>query len=361
MSTQLDQAFTLTGSTCLLLIGVPGNILIIWTYLSVKRLQTHQNIFIVSLAVTDAILIGYLLPFNMVHTVERRCVLSRAMCVFNAFVAHVCFTSGVQTIMHISINRYVKICRTVELYIRIYTKKNILYILLSCWLMGPLFSIPLWKNNEDYFVYDSSLQMCIFSRFGHRSYTMIYQAICLGIPIIVTTVCYVKIQRHIWVTKRQISRHWNNGLAQQRFFQDLRSTKSHAIIFIAYLIFYLPFGVIATITNSIEDTPNSVHAMSIYFCYVNSTINCLIYGALNRNIRRAYSEALSCSQTKEAQIHRTASTRISSESSQRVNPLTIGPGFRGISSLTISENTEIQTIPSTPCIVERISQKETFV
>ncbi|XP_021363988.1 melatonin receptor type 1A-A-like [Mizuhopecten yessoensis] len=220
------------------------------------------------------------------------------MCLLNGIIAHICFSTSVQTIMVIAINRFVKICCTTK-YDMIFDNRKMVLILVYTYSVGPIFLVPLLVMGDSQLVYDATLQMCIFDRYGNWRCTTIYQTLCLALPILITAYCYCSVYRTVMKTRSQVmQRFWNNGLQKRRIQHELVVTRSQFAIFIAYLVLYIPFGVTAVFVTDRLSVPVSLHAAGIYLCYLNSCINGLIYGLLNKNIQQAYREALPCFRRK---------------------------------------------------------------
>ena len=308
-NSEILRPVLLIGMSLTLVIGIPGNCLIFWTFVVVKRFRTHHNMFVASLAATDTVLIGYLLPQSMAFITEQSLTISSGLCKANALVAHICFTSGVQTVMHIAINRFVKICCSTVLYSKVYSSRNMALILFTCWIMGFVFWLPLlWV--DDSLIYDASLHICVYDRYNNRGYSFIYLVICLAVPTAITTGCYVKILAHVSTTRQRLIQQWNNGLARARTQNDMRTTKAHITVFAAYMIIYMPFGVTSTCFSSHDSVPSVVHSVAMFLCYINSAINSIIYGVMNKSMRKCFKEALCAWSVRKTQVTPTVTSQV---------------------------------------------------
>lgn len=282
--------FLIVGSL-LYVIGVGGNSLIIWTLFRIKRLRIVQNVFVVMLAGVDLLIIGYLLPQAMLSLISNQEPFSKGFCIFNAIFGHLLFTTCLQLIMCIAICRYVRICHS-AMFDRIYTHRNALAICGICfgyWLLSvfPTFALT------NPFIFEEQMHLCIFNRFENKIYTYMYIVFCLLLPVSVASFCYTNIYIYVRTAKLKLYRKWNNGLARQRVMHELTVTRTQFAIFVAYLIFYVPFG-ISTIIDSRSNSFSWINTMGIYMGFANSCINSLLYGVMNSNIRKAYSEAIPC-------------------------------------------------------------------
>jgi len=122
-----------------------------------------------------------------------------------------------------------------------------------------------------------------------------------------TSLCYVQIYRYVMKARNQMHKHWNNGLARQKLTYEETLAKIQFSVFIVYMFLYFPFGITAMGGGQRSDYPEIFHTLAIYMCYSNSCINCIVYGVLNKNMRRSYKQALPCINRKNsAKVHPTS-------------------------------------------------------
>jgi hypothetical protein len=282
----------------LLICGIPSNTLFLWTLLKIKRLRVIHNAFVGNLAVSDFIITTYLLPFNLVFLFNKDAKIPDVLCRINGSIAHVVFSSSVISVTTIAIHRYFKICHY-KLCQRIYTKTTVCAIIAAVWSIGILFAVPLfWMENS--LIFDPTFQMCIFNRYVSQTYSIFYLFACLFAPISITMVCYCKIYTYVVRHKRRLLA-WNRGIGQARFRNDVRSTKSTFVVFVVYLALYSLFGVVATLFNKHSQVPTEIHSTSIYMAFANSCVNAFIYGFMNKDVLKAYKEALQCRRSRRIQ------------------------------------------------------------
>jgi hypothetical protein len=97
-----------------------------------------------------------------------------------------------------------------------------------------------------------------------------------------------------------------NGLARQKMKYEETLTMTQFSVFIVYMFLYFPFGITA-IGGQRSDYPDIFHTVAIYMCYSNSCFNCILYGVLNKNMRRSYRQALPCINRKySVKVHPTS-------------------------------------------------------
>lgn len=292
----------ITVGFLLYVVGISGNSLIIWTFIRIKRLRIVQNVFVILLAVVDLLIIGYMLPNATIALIWNRKPVSREVCIFNAIIGHLLFTSCLQYITCIAVSRYVRICHSKK-FDRIYTQRNVSLICIFCFLYWCISVFPLLSLKKP-LIFEKDMHVCIFNRFENKIYTNLYTTFCLIIPIGLTAFCYIKIYIYVRTAKLKMYKKWNNGLARQRILHELIVTRCQFAIFAAYLIFYLPFGISTTIGFISGIDISWLNTFGMYLGFANSCINSILYGAMNRNIKQAYFESLCClNKNKHVRIH----------------------------------------------------------
>ncbi|XP_061194306.1 melatonin receptor type 1B-like [Saccostrea echinata] len=275
----------------LLVCGIPSNTLFLWTFLRIKRLRQIHNAFVGNLAMADFLITTYLLPFNLVFLLNKDIRIPDWLCHLNGTFAHVVFSTSVISVSTIAVHRYVKICHF-NLCAQIYTRSSVSVMIASVWIIGILFALPLLCM-EHSLIFDPTLQMCIFNRYVNQSYSICYMLVCLFAPVGITMICYFKIFAYVRRHKQKLL-SWNNGIGQQRFKNDVRSTKSTFVVFVLYLLLYSLFGILAMFFKKHSQISPELHAISIYLAFANSCVNTFIYGFMNKRVLSAYKEALSC-------------------------------------------------------------------
>ena len=340
----VTRVTTLVFCFLLYISGITGNTLILWTYIKIKHLRTRQNMFVAFLSIVDLLIIGYLLPFNMYVMFVNDGIYNTFLCKFNALICHILFACSVQYIMYIALTRFCKICYGSR-FNQIFTTRHILLLAISSFVIGLLFGIPILPY-DNLLKFDRTLHLCIFNRYGQAVYSFLYMGVCLVLPISITTFCYVKIYCHVRKSKLMLYQHWTNPLARKRLMNELSQTRAQFAVFVAYMVLYLPFGITAMSAQfgaTIDDYADEFHAIAMYTCFLNSCINSLLYGAFNRNMRKAYLQSLAC-----FQIIRNSDNALSDSNEQSSGLITNNDNTNSIrlkeNSLTIEGHSQtIQT------------------
>lgn len=276
--------------------GTVGNILIMWTIARTKRLRTIQNMMVLVLAVFDFLICGYLIPFSMYVLISNR-EPDKQHCRFQAVINNFLFSSSVMIILLIALSRYFKICQF-QRYRNIFNMKTVIAAVVFSCIVGVAFTIPLLYS-DDFWLFERSMHACIFNRYVSVTYSVVCTCTLVGIPTGLTTFCYVQIYRYVTKARKQLHTHEDNGLAAKKLTYEEMVAKTQFSVFVVYMFMYFPFGIL-TIGGQRSNYPDGVHTMAVYMCYFNSCINCILYGVLNKNMRKAYLESMPCISCKSA-------------------------------------------------------------
>ena len=219
------------GYTLLALVGSFGNTLLLISICSSRSLRTTANMFIVNLAVADLVVSG--LVDSMVVTsalVGRKYFLERwVLCEFlGAVCCTGCFLSVI-TVMAISINRYVCICKN-QRYLQVFSKWKTCLMIALLWLIASFASISMGLGWGRY-VYDMKYMACLGDRLASDSFAYTLLVVYICIPLSVATTCYTLIFLKVRESKRKVEAFKANGST------SMKSTKMSTEIRLAKTLF----------------------------------------------------------------------------------------------------------------------------
>lgn len=186
------------------LIGVIGNILVIYVVLSSTKMKTPINYYLVSLSLADLlVMLCATAPFFAeLFLVVERWVLSRPMCPILVSLQYLSANASALSIMAFSVERYQAVCHPIKSKVSSKgqrAKRIILGVWSFCivynsmWLYLTSTSIHPLRTGE-------CIVICHFS-FKRSTYATIYMLdlICFYcIPLLITCVLYILIARAIF-------------------------------------------------------------------------------------------------------------------------------------------------------------------
>uniref|UniRef100_A0A669E1M3 Leukotriene B4 receptor 1 n=1 Tax=Oreochromis niloticus TaxID=8128 RepID=A0A669E1M3_ORENI len=252
--------FTAIGALILslvFLLGVPGNLFIVWSILARTRQRSVTTLLILNLACADGFLMA-LTIFFIIYLVMQTWVFGNAMCKIVFYLCNSNMYASIVLITLMSVNRLLAIVFPHTLY-RLITRKVVRRMILGTWVFVMVISIPslVFRRIRQDFV-----------RFQYTTETV--AGFIIPYAIIITS--------YVLILKR---------LRETRFQRNFRSEKLILAIVIMFGLFWLPYHVVNMIqvckgifsTNNPITTSNlfSTRAVTSTLAFMSSCANPVLY------------------------------------------------------------------------------------
>ncbi|KAK9956864.1 hypothetical protein ABG768_014571 [Culter alburnus] len=284
---------------------VCGNLLVIIAIIHFKQLHTPTNYLILSLAVADLLMGGFVMPPSMLRSVETCWYLGDMFCKIHSSVDIMLCITSLLHISFISIDRYYAVCHPLQ-YRNIITPPISLIMISLSWGLAAFvgFAMVFLELNilgaeEFYFDNIACKGACII--FQTRAASTTSSILAFGLPSIITVSIYLKI---LLVARRQSksiqhSAHMakktrinkTEGKATKTLaiiMGNLRCTKTLAIIMGVFFVSVSPFFFCNLIDSFLDHTiPPAVFDVLVWIGYLNSLCNPFVYAFFYRWFRKA--------------------------------------------------------------------------
>ena len=148
---QIEENIIISIFAIVIILGIFGNLLVIWTILFNKPMRTSNNLIIFNLAISDLILCFFSIPFNVYKTLRHTWIFGDFLCRLTPFFQATNVFVSSMSITAIALDRYIHIVCAVRL--RQSSSKSILrtyYSMTICvliWLFAFMLSSPLFIYN----------------------------------------------------------------------------------------------------------------------------------------------------------------------------------------------------------------------
>ncbi|XP_035660529.1 melatonin receptor type 1B-A-like [Branchiostoma floridae] len=285
------------GSTVLLVVlitgGTFGNCLIISAVYTTPSLRTVSNIFIVNLAVADLMVSSIVDTFNIVGILDQRFLQDHP--VVCEVVGVICMTScicSLYSVSNISINRLLFVVKP-HWHSSVYTKPKTLMIVAVSWFYSFLFDLPLllgWGRHS----YDIKTMGCTYDRTHTFSYTLFLVIAGISLPLAVVVCSYSKIFYHVHQSKVRVAVHLANpkgNMNNNVNYEEIRLIKTLVAVCVMFYICWLPYAVVV-LADFDDHWPRAVHFMATIMAHGSSSVNCLVYGFMNKKFKTAFRKLL---------------------------------------------------------------------
>ncbi|XP_030830185.1 5-hydroxytryptamine receptor 2B-like [Strongylocentrotus purpuratus] len=197
-----NQRIAIAVILCIVfLVGSIGNTLVITAVVLSRKLRSSTNWFIVNLGCSD-LLTCLCLPFNVVASVSDGWPLPGWICAANSAVMWVCLGASVTTLAFIAFNRWYLLTKSGTQFQKLYTTRNICFMLLSAWMYPALLVLVPHFAGLGRLGYSHKFKACGQDNSIPTSFLYSLTAgACAIIPVfIVTVVIYVRI--YIFVSRQ---------------------------------------------------------------------------------------------------------------------------------------------------------------
>ena len=272
------------------IIGLLGNIFVLIIVHEVKNKKTIHGIFVTSLAVADLVLLCFDSPATIL---SRLHITSDTFnCRIHLTAVTTGYNTGLFTITSMAIHR----CHIVTHPWRRKLKRKGAIIWVSLiWLAAfilviPLIvvNIPVEKGCEE-----------VWPSLGHRqAYTASLMTVQYILPLIITTICYIK----IWVFLRRRPRPVmpRSSLTSDSLTPEEENSresavilKTVAVIVLLFLVLLLPTQVAWMLLDFRNVSYKELWFASEILTRLHSCLNPVVYGVMNKRYRHSYIRLLS--------------------------------------------------------------------
>ncbi|KAK6489791.1 trace amine-associated receptor 1-like [Huso huso] len=277
-----------------ILVTVCGNLLVITSIAHFKQLHTSTNYLILSLAVCDFLLGGFIMPCSAIRSVEGCWYLGDFFCKIHTSTDIMLSTASIFHLSFISIDRYFAVCQPLRYRTKI-TPVTILIMIIISWVVPGIFAFGMVfldfsiKGIEDFYYEQVDCVGGCFVIFSKAS-GVVTSMISFFIPGFIMLGIYLKVYLVARKQARSIKDvlhqfHTDTGISRQR---ERKAAKTLGIVMGVFLICWSPFFVCNIMDPFINySTPPMLVDALVWFGYLNSTFNPLVYAFFYTWFRKA--------------------------------------------------------------------------
>lgn len=285
---------TIFAAICCVLfviVGTLGNLVTILALWRCKKLRNNATTsFIFSLCFADFLFCTVNMPLTVSRYIHEAWIFGDTLCTLFPLFFYGNVGVSLMSMTAITINRYVLIAHH-HRYDRIYQPRNIALMIAFVWAFSFAILIPPLIRSWGQFGYSPETFSCTILRLNGRSPKKFLFLFGFLLPCIVIVLSYSCIFYRVRQSHRNLAAYSvKEGNSNKKFTEDVRLTRLMLIIFVTFIVCFLPLMV----TNVFDDgfTYPAVHVLASVLSYASSCINPLIYAMLNRQYRHAYGRVL---------------------------------------------------------------------
>ncbi|XP_030043289.1 lysophosphatidic acid receptor 6 isoform X1 [Microcaecilia unicolor] len=225
------------------ILGLAGNLLALWYFISTKTATTPANIFMVNLATIDLIFV-LTLPYKIVyHAQDNNWIFGEAMCKITGSLFFANLYGSTLFLTCICIDRYIAVVhpiKSLKLKKPVYriVTSVVIWLILAAAIMYLTFRGPLTSTFENG-------NVACLENFSSESWkgrisgvSLFAAVIGFFIPLMVIIICYPLIARKLLV---------NTGPRRSSSMIKKKALRTILVVFVVFLICFVPYHVIQLI------------------------------------------------------------------------------------------------------------------
>ena len=288
-----------------------GNTLILASLYRFTCLHTKTNVFVLNLAIADLFLAVFAMPFTLVSSIKYEWIFGNAMCQIVGVLNSLFCEASIMTLTFVSLERFTAIVYPLK-YETLITPKRVKIVIGYIWLQAVLCACSTFVFAKFTFLKFESI--CTVDWGRNVAYTLVFVIVFLYVPFLVTAVLYciilktaIKQRRRIEVIKvgeittesgsqRSAQNGLNRGLnSAKKTTKEHKATVMIAIVVGTFCICWFPHSIgVFCLLDPKCNLSDSFYVLTTWLAMLNSAMNSLIYGLMNRSFRRAFKSVLFC-------------------------------------------------------------------
>ncbi|XP_030644726.1 opioid receptor, delta 1a [Chanos chanos] len=269
-------------------VGLLGNILVMYGVVRYTKMKTATNIYIFNLALADALATSTL-PFQSAKYLMNTWPFGELMCKVVIAIDYYNMFTSIFTLTMMSVDRYIAVCHPVRaLEFRTPLKAKIINV--CVWILSSAIGVPIMIMAVTK-VTDQGKTFCMLKFPDPDWYWDTVTKICVFIfafvvPVLVITICY-----GLMILRLRSVRLLSGSKEKDRNMR--RITRMVLVVVAAFIICWTPIHIFIIIKTLVDiDQKNPFVIASWHLCialgYTNSSLNPVLYAFLDENFKRCF-------------------------------------------------------------------------
>ncbi|XP_068594934.1 opsin 4xb [Brachionichthys hirsutus] len=285
------------------ILGVAGNVLVMFAFYSNKKLRNLPNYLIMNLAVSDFLMAFTQSPIFFINCVYKEWIFGEMGCKMYAFCGALFGIASMMNLLAISIDRYVVITKPLQA-LHWSSKRRTALAILMVWLYSLAWSLaPLigWSS----YIPEGLMTSCTWDyvtyTLANRSYTMMLCCFVFFIPLGIISYCYIFMFVAIRKTGRQVERLGTqvrkSALIEQKSIRsEWKLAKIAFVVIVVYVLSWSPYACVTLISwaghaNILSPYSKAVPAI---IAKASTIYNPFIYAIIHNKYRKTLAESFPC-------------------------------------------------------------------
>ncbi|XP_061574202.1 thyrotropin-releasing hormone receptor [Cololabis saira] len=296
--------------------GIVGNVMVILVVLTTRHMRTPTNIYLVSLAAADLMVLTAAGLPNLTDALRGQWVFGWAGCLGITYFQYLGINASSCSITAFTVERYIAICHPIRAQF-LCTLSRAKRIILLVWSVTSLYCV-LWLFLSDTreLVFSNAVLLTCAYKVSRTYYLPIYFtdfAVFYVLPLLLATVLYGLIARILFLNPlpsdpKSGSQKWKREASQGgRMVSSSSSssstaasrrqvTKMLAVVVVLFALLWMPYRTLVVVNSFLDKA--YLDNWFLLFCrlciYLNSAINPVIYNVMSQKFRTAFKKLCHC-------------------------------------------------------------------
>ncbi|EDO38513.1 predicted protein, partial [Nematostella vectensis] len=273
------------------LVGLIGNILVLWIVKKKRNEGKVIYLFIGALAVTDVSLLAVYPLFAFPVLVLGKWPFSDFFCQFYGFYISCLVSASLLLMAFTAINRYFLVVRT-NYYRRLFTSMRTRFLICGALVLACIVPISYLASGEKY-LFNPGKGFC-FQKTNLKPASLLIYFSC-SCSMLVLTTCYIKIFRKIHNHQARVTAlQQNTNSISGPTVQNVKVTRTLFLTVLGFVCCWTPVIVmdIIDMSRGLFSLPRELYFLYSFLATLSSVINPFIYGVINPMFREEYKKIL---------------------------------------------------------------------
>uniref|UniRef100_A0A673LCZ1 G protein-coupled receptor 101 n=1 Tax=Sinocyclocheilus rhinocerous TaxID=307959 RepID=A0A673LCZ1_9TELE len=270
-----------------------GNVVVLLVFQRKPQLLHVANRFVLNLLLADLLQTVLVMPFAITATVPEVWPLDARLCQALVVLMHLFAFAGVNTIIVVSVDRYLAIIHPLSYPTRMTPHLGTNLIALT-WLLSVLQSTPPlygWGTIE----FDRRHKACTVVWSSSYSYSALVSALSFWLPVVIMLCCYWMVFRAARRPQRHpqpegpFSASYPIRTRHRRFHYHCKAARVVFVIMASYVLSMGPYSILSTISiYSSAAVPSWLASMALILFFLQCCLHPYIYGYMHRSVRKEF-------------------------------------------------------------------------
>ena len=272
-----------------------GNLLLCLAFYRNRRLRTITNIYVLSLAVADIMASTFVLPVSTVASAYRAWPFNFDFCQFSGVLSYLLGTTSINILALTAVNRYICIVKP-HLYPTLFTRKKTLFSIPLVLLLTLTASLTATLATPMVFQWYPLYLACEVTgleiQAGVSKSTVVFVGLAMSLIIFCYGSVYRTIKRHNFVVNPSLQDIASQATVSPH---EIQASRVLLATVIGFGVCWIPVTVVRILNRDAGSAMSSYWlSFSALFVAFSSWINPVIYGVMNRAMRKEFLKLLHC-------------------------------------------------------------------